>query len=613
MAISSPRIQLDREQSMAIVLTGGLNEQISNVELNPGELIVCSNYVDQEDIYSGYQSVRGYERYDGTTLASTIDLDVDPTAWSAASVSYVIGDYVTYNDYIFEALTNHVSSTLNAPDSNTPGDSIEWEYLGLAGEHDITREARRTAIGTVGGAACSGPVSGVHEYKDSIYAWRNDAEVVTIQTFMYKATGTGWTIVDTSADPMNPDATVKAINGRFSSQFSNAEVMVWVDGVTSGFYVYNGTTVTFYDNTSTNCTNLPSTAPKNLGIWKNRLFLIYDDGHIFFSSVGDPLDFLGANTAGEIFVGGDVTDIIETPQGTFAIFTKDTTKFLYYETDPAYEYFAFRLDTFSNTIGSKPNTAKNILGTVYFADAQGILSLATTQAYGDFGAKSVSKKVQKTFALHQENISFSVADVASGRYYLFYTDSANTTNGLVITFKGTRIKGITKVAYKHKITCVTESRTTDGNHAYYFGDSTGYVMKMFSGTSFDGQEIVSFLTTSYYGYRSPRTWKFFHRMKFEASSNSRFTINIKSKYNYSESNMPSTNSLNAVISGAPGVWDEDLWDSFVWSDGAIANNTYYFTGYGTNMSVSFRSASKYKDIHNIHNITIDYSLQSTQV
>lgn len=556
------KIKLNREQSNMIPLTGGLNEQVSNAELKSGELIVCANYIDQEDVYSGYSSVRGYERYDGTALASDTSLDSN---FSEGDVGY-----------------------------------------------DQAREAVRIAINTVGtvGTTCTGPVTGVHLYNDILYAWRNNT--AQNATKMFKASGSSWVEIDLSTAPMTQNATVKAINGQFSSYNTNLEVMAWVDGVTNGFWLYNGTTVTYNDNTSSGG-YLPNAAPTNLGIWRNRLFIIYPNGHILFSVAGDPTDFdTSTGYAGEIYLGENCTDIEEAPEGTLALFTKDSIKLLYYGS--VADDFIFKLDTYSNSVGAKEGTAKSILGQIYFADAQGLCSLSAVQTYGDFGAKNISKKIQQSYTAARDNIQFSIADIGTGRYYLFYTDAAHGgTSGLVFTFKGQRLKGSCKVIYPEVMSSITEARYNNGNRDYFFGTNTGYVMKMFSGTSFDGQAIESYFTTSYYHYKSPRLWKFFHRLKFEASSASNFNGNIRSRFNYSESSMPKTVSETFDVYGNPGYWGDDYWGQFYWATSAIGGSMYYFTGYGTNMSITVRTSSKYKPIHTIHNFTVDYSIQSTQV
>ncbi len=62
--------------SKAISMTGGLNEAVNNLELKSGELLECKNYTELDGVYSGYRLVDGYERFDGSALASDTAIDI---------------------------------------------------------------------------------------------------------------------------------------------------------------------------------------------------------------------------------------------------------------------------------------------------------------------------------------------------------------------------------------------------------------------------------------------------------------------------------------------------------------------------------------------------------
>lgn len=68
----SRRSVIAETRTKPIVLTGGLKEDISQIELKAGELIECVNYQEIDGIYHGYASIPGYEVFDGTALASSV-------------------------------------------------------------------------------------------------------------------------------------------------------------------------------------------------------------------------------------------------------------------------------------------------------------------------------------------------------------------------------------------------------------------------------------------------------------------------------------------------------------------------------------------------------------
>jgi len=164
----SKRLSIQEPSTEMIVFDGGLNEAVSSIEMPPGELIACSNYYLTDGSTGGYVSISGYERYDGTALASTVA---------------------------------------------APGGDL------------TDRDIARGLITSVPGVD---PVLGVHMYKGVLYAFRNDID--GIHAKMWKATAGGWIEVDTSADPILKDGEYRFVNYNFSD-LADTESMYWCDGV----------------------------------------------------------------------------------------------------------------------------------------------------------------------------------------------------------------------------------------------------------------------------------------------------------------------------------------------------------------------------------------------
>lgn len=177
---TAPRINTPEVKTDVIIMDGGLNEAVSSIEMKPGELILCKNYYLTEGSSGGYVSLPGYERFDGTPLASTV-----------------------------------------------AGDETD----------DAAREAARDAITVVPG---EGAVLGVHIYKGEVYAFRNKVGGATAG--MYVATVAGWQEIDTSTSPLSPSGSYEFVNYNFLAT-PNEEIMIWVDG-TNQARIYNGTLVT---------------------------------------------------------------------------------------------------------------------------------------------------------------------------------------------------------------------------------------------------------------------------------------------------------------------------------------------------------------------------------
>jgi hypothetical protein len=537
--------------SKVTTLTGGLNEQVSNLELKPGELIVVKNYLEQDSEYHGYESFKGYERFDGTTAPSSVALD----------------------DATFGA------------------------------EDDTSREAARTAIDAVAG---TGDILGVHIYSDKVYAFRNTAMYVSDSTV-------GWgngTLADTAitgTDINSGSTAMRFINARFAEYNTNNEVMLWVDGVSQP-HVYNGTTVSQIDMTSVVGAGV---FPTHVGAWQNRLFLVYPDGHILFSEVGDPTAWNSATgLAGEIYIGGDVTNVIEAPGGTLVFFTRTTTHILQYGSTS--NEFIFKLDEFSDRTGALPDTTKNMLGTVYYTDDRGFSSLEQTAEFGDFSGANIGRNVRKTFALNRANMKQSVLDRDKSRFFQFYTDSIRSkTNALAFTFRtnfqGQKVvKGATIVALDHIVSSVAEGEINNVNRIF-IGCTNGLVYEFQSGTSFDGETIEAALQTSYNHFGSPRNWKRFKRLQFEITAPTTVTYNVKQRYNYGSADILGGNTKTPEVQGKGGVWGEGVWGTFIWGGAILSIVSLYNHGYGINMSTEVKTEDKYAEQHVIHNFITDYS------
>ncbi len=130
-----------------VILTGGLNEAINNMELSPGELINASNYQEMDGDYHGYQSLKGWEAFDGRTAPSDVsvrelrDYGLLSTDGSTANTGIKIciepdavggtEDYTAafteWSDY-GSTITPSGSPTFNEDDDNTIFGRGSWEF-----------------------------------------------------------------------------------------------------------------------------------------------------------------------------------------------------------------------------------------------------------------------------------------------------------------------------------------------------------------------------------------------------------------------------------------------------------------------------------------------------
>jgi hypothetical protein len=596
--------KLQDVRTKTIKLLGGLNTEIASMERPPGELSVCINYHQAAGDYSGYQSMKGYERYDGQALASSIAGDTYDEY--AGGPDYVLNDRVyvdTGNTPVFYCI-QAAGSGSNAPDSGTPGDNTWWKYesdLADVDEYNYRkREAQRTLIAAVPG---SGPIRGIHIFGNDTYAWRDNAGATAME--LYKSTASGWSLVATTGMTV-AGGSIRAVTSRFAKYDSNSDNMFWVDGVTEGVHVLDSSG-TYSQITHT---NLPSLNPINIGAWENRLFLVYETGSIFFGQVGKPDNFDSATGyAGEIDLGEPVTDI-EAAAGKLLIFTRSKIKVLHYGSTT--DQFIFKLDDFSDNIGAISETVQSLYETTYFGDDRGPNQLGTSAETGGFTAKNIGQKVETEYDSNKANITGSAVDIINQRYYLFYT-SGSTSNGLSFTINKGKLKGIGRFQLDHKATVVTHGITTSGTPQIFFGNDAGMVFLMESGTSFDGDDILTRFITSYYHYGTPRHWKNFLRLMFEIDCGSQMPFTTGVIFDYGSPLLANSANQDQNVSGGSSTWGGDLvWGTFTWGAGVLGRGISYIHGYGSNMSVLVETETNVFSQHTIHNLTTDYEMGGIQ-
>ena len=541
------QFKYENPRSSVVPLTGGLNEQEQILEMSAGELLICLNYEEVDGEVSGYRSVKGFEVFDGQQSPSEVPL-------------------VEVNGEI----------------------------------DDTNREAARDLIEEIPGV---GVPSGGFVFNGSLYAVRNNSESCAD---LYKATLSGWEIVpQPEGFEFQQDGKLKAFVHRFDGYNNNQPVVVIVDGV-SYPRIFNGTDFFILDST-----NLPPDKfPHIAGVYDHRLFLGYREGSVIFSGVGDPTDFSEYSNAGEIFFGDDLTNIVETPGNTLALFFKNSISFLKslgYEEDG----WVFQREVFSRTVGAFEGSALNFLGDVYFASDIGVLSLLAAQEFGDFSIIPLTKKVHKTYAALKESIVGSLIDNNTSQYKLFFN------NGKVLAFsfntqKG--VKGVTNILYPFLPVSVF-SGELDGERRKFVIASDGFCYEIDRGTSFNGSPIPTRFATAFYHYNSPRNWKKFKRIQLDISGESDITFSLRPSYTYGDI-LVHRGEIKEIETKFlyTSRWGEDKWGEMIYGGGMpVKTEVAYILGVGTVMSVCISSFEKYKNQHTIQNLIVDYNIGSRRI
>jgi len=612
--------------SKVINLAGGVNENVSSLELEAGELIDCVNYMMAEGSDGGYTSVAGFERMDGALLPSAYEsLVITLTGCSNAilkgdtltqtsdgstcialedgvisSGSYIGGDAQVVVQCLFGS--GDILSGESLETSVPVGTTLLVETVtGGTSDYHAGIEYARLSVQVVPG---EGPILGLHIFENEVYAFRKKVGINEVGFYKEDSTS-GWVEIDTSSNPIAyGDSSFKFTDYNFKAN-SDAYSMYWCDGVNKA-RAFDGTTVTAIDNSGMGLADIPI----NIIALNFYLFLIYPEGSLQYSQLGVPNGWDGTLGAGEIGLGDDVRDLEVGVDSTLILFLRQGIRILSGTTADD-----FVLTVFSQVSGAFSGTAQRMLGTIFFVEDRGLTTLSAVEQYGSYASSSISQKFKKTLLDKKHTITATVTSRDLNQYRIFFNDKA----GIFVSFESGDQKGATFIAYNKVVSMVAQGEDSTKSDYIIFAsdDDQGYVFKMDSGTSFDGSPITTRMSTTYYHYGSPRSWKMFKGATFEIFAESGQEFNIKVDFDYNELGSPSTIWYTPVIESVVGgaIYGEGVWGVMKYGVGAAVTNRIplYIQGKGTNMSYKILTNETYRPQHTIQNIITDYLKGSRRV
>jgi len=423
----------------------------------------------------------------------------------------------------------------------------------------------------------SGPIRGVWEYNNVIYAFRNNAGGSAC--VMHKSTSSGWAVVSTPT--LSPNGNFEFINHNFTGH-SGSLKMFGCDGINKAFQ-FNGTTLSFLT------TGMTSDTPSFIGVHKNHLFLSFTGGSIQHSAVGNPTSWTLVTGAGEIGTGAEVTGFSSMKGNSLAITGNNQVSILYGTSASDWD-----LQLFSSAIGASPKTQVQMDADLYYFNGDDLSSLTATQAFGDFESASVSAFVKPFIDARKNLMVGATVNRDKNQYRLFFSDKTV----LVATIINRQIVGFSNWYLDH-----TPSYITEG----YMGCTDGSVMVMDSGTSFNGQPIKSYLRLPYTGLNTPHRKKRFRKATLELAAGSQATLEYLADYDYGTGG--SASSSQTTIYGGGGFWDVATWGSFVWSAAVVASAEAYLNGSGMNISLLIVHSSATDPSFTVQGVQLNYSLR----
>lgn len=524
---------------------------------------------------------------------------------------------------------------------------------------DLAQDYYRSFIDKVPG---EGSVRGVHVHDGEVYAWRNN--VGSTKMLGYRATAAGWVALSTTrrlsfyaglAEVAEGDQVEGATSGASATvvrvqvntgdwgssdavgalhvinqfgAFSTAEVIEVggtpvatcagassisdlapngrVRAISHNFYgaanryrTYGTSGTGFAFEIVSNSivridTGMAIDTPTRIFEIANHLGLIFPGGSVQISATGEPLLWTPLLGAGEIGFGSEVTDVVQANETAVAIFGEEKIGIL-----QGHDANDFVLDTLTEEAGAEADSAQRIARTLYL-DRRGLRSLDATQSFGNFKAGALSGRFEKYFKAKRTAGALVVGSYVSrskSQYRVVWNDGT----GFSVYMGGKNPEMIPHEYDDMRPTCFAGGEMADGE-GIFCGAEDGYVYRLDSGTSFDGEAIRAFAMVPFNHFGSVMQEKRFHKVTLELDAPARARVSITVQFNYGDGTQPVSGASDFFVSGAAGgndfivtggggSWDSAYWDELYWSEAAEGIAECYVDGLGRNASFVFATVA----------------------
>lgn len=381
------------------------------------------------------------------------------------------------------------------------------------------------------------------------------------------------------------------VNHNFTG--AGSQKMYGVNGVSKGFE-FDGTTFVPI------VTGMTLDTPTHLIAHKQQLFYSFA-ASVQHSAPGFPYVWSAIVGASEIGMGDTVTGFKIQAGGSgeaaLTIATRNSLATLY-----GSSVLNWQLIPFDSETGAISGTMQRI-GTTLMLDDRGIVSLDTSDAYGNFASATLSSRIQTWLRDRRANVVTSCVARDKNQYRIFFSSG----EALYVTMEGSKVIGMVPQLFPDPVVCVCSSETSTGAEEIYFGAADGYVYQMERGTSFDGDAIEAFLYLVFNHSQSPRLLKGYRRAALEVSGTGYATFGVSYELGYgsTEYAQPGTVTVEAALS--PAYWDSFTWDAFVWDGKSLLPTELDLAGTAENISIRILSSSDYFDSTLLTGVIVHYT------
>lgn len=358
-------------------------------------------------------------------------------------------------------------------------------------------------------------------------------------------------------------------------------------------------------------TGTPIDNPTHVGEIGNHLVLGFRGGSVQTSSDDNPLRFDGELGAAEFGIGTDITDFQQATETALAIFGAEKICVL-----TGTDVDTYQMETLTEDAGAEPWTAQKVGQTMYL-DRRGLRNLQSTSAFGNFKTGTLTELVEpllraKRKASARPIMSFVVK--SKSHYRLVWDDGTG-----ISIYMGRKYPEILPFEFGDmRPVSIATGELNDYTEGVFVGAEDGYVYRLDSGTSQDGEPIRGFLLFPFNHLGSPQINKRYHSVGVELEAAPQTNLGLLAQFDYGDGDKPIDGNTNFFVVGGPsndfrvtgggGNWDVSNWDEFFWSAPFEGEATARIAGIGRNISLLVASRrTAIEPRHIIRTYSIAYS------
>ncbi len=440
----------------------------------------------------------------------------------------------------------------------------------------------------------TGPVLGVCVFNSlGVIAARKPSSG---NNYIYKYTaGVGWTAINTHT----PTFTGVTKTRFFKFNWTGDTIGI-VDGV-NRLQLWNGTTWT-----DVNTTNSP-VAPKYATEFRNHIFVSSGNSILKFSGPLDAAQWQSAHGGGEINVGFPIVGIKAFRDALF-IFGKNAIKKL---TGSALANFVVAPVT-TNLGCIASDSILEIAGDIYFLAPDGIRPIAATDRVDDVEIETVSKPIQQLLQavpdLYNLDDICNVVIRGKSQFRYFFSQGENATGIMgALRLGEAGIKWEFGELLGINASCADSDYIAEEEYVIH-GDSTGKVYRQESGTSFNGENIVSIYQTPWLDMGDTPIRKNPHKVWTFIRSEGDNDIKLSLSYNWSDTEVLNPANYTLTYSGIAALYNTAEYDASAEYDG-IGSPVLRTSVEGSGYSVSLQYVTfDTNPSHHIQGYLIEYQV-----